>query len=448
MPDKREILCLVIFTVVCILTVTFLRSFVQFSDENAMEMCFSGVPSEHSYGELSENVRDLMAYSNHYAISSGIFSFIFVLLCGLFLFNILVKDPDHTLLLLAVASALFAVNSMACSQGSLFMPAVFNKIFSGRYIYIVVSLLMVMYVIFNRKKYFIRYFAYINATALVIIHIYYLISVAKGEYIPAIIRKTVFSQNAIYYIICYFLFACFLAAYIYQVGKYARAVTKSQMLRLQNKIISENYNSMVNNIQRASAMRHEWKNSIIALGLMYKQGKTEELGEYIEKLNSQLSSLQHVCYTENFTIDTILQNAAEKARENNINFKVSVYVPKEINIPDGDLCSLLINMLENSIEACGRMPEGKKRFVDIHIKLKKDYLNISCKNSYSGTAVIIDPHSGIFESTKPNSADHGFGINRMSAIAKKYDSLLDINFGNGVFTVQTSLKNTMPKTGL
>ena len=77
MPDKREILCLVIFTVVCILTIAFLRSFVQFSDENAMEMCFSGVPSEHSYGELSENVRDLMAYSNHYAISAGIFSFIF-----------------------------------------------------------------------------------------------------------------------------------------------------------------------------------------------------------------------------------------------------------------------------------------------------------------------------------------------------------------------------------
>ena len=131
MPDKREILCLVIFTVVCILTVTFLRPFVQFSDENTLTMCFSDIPSEYSYGELPENVRDLMVFSNHYAISAGVFSFIFVLLCGLFLFNMLIKDPDRTLLLLAVASALFVVNSIyACC----FLQNFFRQVYLYCYI--------------------------------------------------------------------------------------------------------------------------------------------------------------------------------------------------------------------------------------------------------------------------------------------------------------------------
>ncbi len=445
MPDKRELLCLVIFTLICMTTVAFMQLFTRYSSE--------AVPVIYTVSaENTAKMRDTLAFANHYAMPAGIFLFIFVLVCGLFLFNILANDPDNTLLLLAAASALFAVNSMAYSQGVLFLPMFLVRLFSGRYIDFVVMALIIVYIVLNRQKSFIRYFAYINISALAAVCIGYLMSVAKGEYIPDIIKKITADPyrvfDLVYNIIFYLLCACFVATYVYQVSKYVRVVAKAQALRLQNRKISENYNSMVRNIQRSSAMRHEWKNSIVAMGIMYRQGKTSELGEYIEKLNSELSSFQTVCYTENFTIDTILQNTAEKAREKNITFKASVYVPKEINIRDEDLCSLLINMLENSLEACMGTPEGKKRFINISIRLVKGYLNICCKNSYSGAVIVSDSDYSVLESTKPDKTSHGFGINRMGAIAKTYGSLLDISCANGVFIVQTSLKNITPKNSI
>ncbi len=221
-------------------------------------------------------------------------------------------------------------------------------------------------------------------------------------------------------------------------------VAITQVLKLQNRLITKNYESMVQNINRTSAMRHEWKNNLIAMELMYKQGKTEELGKYMKKINNQLSALPASHYSENFTINAIVQNSAERARRHNINFRANIYVPKELNISDMDLCSLIINMLDNSIDACNNMPENIKRFIEFNAIMKNDFLNISCKNSYCGAVLVSSSESNVFETTKINKENHGFGLRQMNMIVKKYGSLLDISYGNGVFKIQTSLKNSSP----
>ncbi len=87
------------------------------------------------------------------------------------------------------------------------------------------------------------------------------------------------------------------------------------------------------------------------------------------------------------------------------------------------------------------MPQGKKRFIEFSAALKKGFLNISCKNSYSNLIVVSDSEGDIFKTAKKDKSFHGFGIRQMNIIAKKYYSLIDIYYGNGMFTVQTSLKN-------
>lgn len=42
--------------------------------------------------------------------------------------------------------------------------------------------------------------------------------------------------------------------------------------------------------------------------------------------------------------------------------------------------------------------------------------------------------------TKNDASDHGFGLMKMRAIAKKYGSVLDISYDENRFTVMTALK--------
>lgn len=455
MPDKKDITCLIIFTIICVLTVVFIHYFVRFSPSEIPYEINPAIYADalgNSYNNENIDIyRNIIGYANHYAVPVGIISFIFVITCGLFMFNVLADSPDYTLLILAAASVCFAVGSISFSQGYLFMSPLLRAVLANRFMLPFVLILIVIYVILNLKKLFIRYFTYINVTAAIVLMLCYLVNVAQDVYIPVCVKNfisdfpySLISGNFIYYLVLYFLLACFLATYVYHVGKYAQIMTKSQVLKIQNRLITRNYESMVQNIQHASAIRHEYKNNIIAMDLMYKQGKTDELGRYIETLNKQFSEFRPFQYTENFTINAIVLNAADKAQQHNISFRANIYVPKVLNISDEDLCSLIINMLDNSIEACENMPEEKRRFIEFNANLNKGFLNISCKNSYSGSVKVADPDSNTFETTKINKLNHGFGIRQMNMIAKKYESLLDIRYGTGTFTVQTSLKNIHP----
>ncbi len=461
MMNRRELICLIVFTLVCVGTTIFIHTFTHYSNDDFLHSRDAAV-----YDEMNDTItldktefkalnRNMTGFANHYAIPAGICSFIFVILSGLFLFNILADDPDYTLIIPAIASLGFAVNSISTAQGFLFLPEGINNVLSAKYTLDFIIILIIIYVVLNARKSFIRYFIYINLTAFAVFAVYYLMCVARGIYIPEWIRgiisglpQSLLYGDFTYYFSLYLLFVSFLSAYVYNVGKYAQLMTTTEVLRLQNRLVTKNYESILQNIQQTSAMRHEWKNNIIAMGLMYRQGKTAELGEYIDKLNNSLSELQSSNYAENFTINAIVQRSAEKAKAQNITFRTNIYVPNNLDITDADLCSLIINMLDNSVEACSRMPEGKKRFIEFNARLNKGYLNISCTNSYSGAVKVSDSENSIFETTKLNKSNHGFGIRQMNIIAKKYDSLIDISYGNGVFKVQTSLRNSPPNKKL
>ena len=49
------------------------------------------------------------------------------------------------------------------------------------------------------------------------------------------------------------------------------------------------------------------------------------------------------------------------------------------------------------------------------------------------------------KTTKKDKLNHGFGLKQMERVARKYNSLLDINMSDGTFTVQTSLCNIKPE---
>ncbi len=209
------------------------------------------------------------------------------------------------------------------------------------------------------------------------------------------------------------------------------------LMHVNSQMALENYSNAQEIINQTSVMRHDWKNQITALRLLWQQGDFEELGRSIEALDSRLDGLAFRHYSDNFTINTILQNTATRAQKLGINFQADAHVEENLSISENDLCSLLFNVFDNALEAAAAMPENERE-ITCSLKTRQGYLAIKCQNTYSGQLSV--GKSGQLDTTKQDRTEHGFGLLQMRAIAKKYDGSLIVNHDGHLFTIETALR--------
>ena len=121
-----------------------------------------------------------------------------------------------------------------------------------------------------------------------------------------------------------------------------------------------------------------------------------------------------------------------------MDFQGQVLVPEDLEMDEGDLCALLLNLLDNALEGAARVPPPGKREVQCTVKLTQGFLAVWCRNTYAGPLDLDD--RGRPRTTKPDGEGHGFGLAQMRAVAAKYHSVLTIDHDKDTFTVQTALK--------
>lgn len=196
----------------------------------------------------------------------------------------------------------------------------------------------------------------------------------------------------------------------------------------------ESYQNILEQNQRTDLMRHEWKNQVTALRLMLGEKKLDALGARLSELEGTLDHLSPKTYTQHFAINAILQNSAAKAAAMGVAFHAQASIPAEVEIREEDLCALLLNMLDNALEAAS---QAEPKEVWCKLTLSQGFLAIQCENTFSGE--LKRDGKGRLLSTKREEG-HGFGLSQMRAVAEKYHSVLDVSWEEGCFTVQTALK--------
>ena len=105
-------------------------------------------------------------------------------------------------------------------------------------------------------------------------------------------------------------------------------------------------------------------------------------------------------------------------------------------ITDTELCVLLGNLLDNAIEACQRVSEEERRFIRIYMDTLQEQFYISVMNGMQGRAV---RYGELFQSTKHGTGVHGFGLQRVDRIVRKYGGFLDRQSEDGVFATEVLL---------
>ena len=100
---------------------------------------------------------DTMGYANLYSIPTGAYALVVLLVCGLLLLGVSHGKPDWSLLVLALAAGLLTVHEISQGSGYYFLPEALNSLLSWRGFDYLIPLLLLGYLLLNRKQGFLRW---------------------------------------------------------------------------------------------------------------------------------------------------------------------------------------------------------------------------------------------------------------------------------------------------
>lgn len=390
------------------------------------------------------------AVANREAFPAGAAALALVLIFGIFLLGLLLKKPDWSLIPLLLATAGITFFRLVQSQGYYFLPEEIFHLFSRPQIGLCILLALAWYLAMNRRRQFWKRLGIAALWSAAGFLLCYLLSLAAGSSfartVNALLSGMLHGQydSTVYWVTLWLSLTCALISAYSVADSFALQQSREQGLLLENKRIAENYHALEAWISDASARSHEINHQLTALDCLYQRGDYEQLGTVLSKLQAEQKSRSIVTFTRNRTVNTILQNAAAQAKRQQIRFHVQASLPEDLNIPETDLCSLLMNMLDNALEAAAKVASPEERSVSLRIKVSAPYLAIRCENSYNGE--VKKDKKGRLLTTKENPAVHGYGCRQMEKMAKKYQSVLLFHTEDPhIFTVETALR--IPEKG-
>lgn len=199
----------------------------------------------------------------------------------------------------------------------------------------------------------------------------------------------------------------------------------------QNDLLQKHYNEVENMYRQMRGWRHDYKNHIAAMKIHLDEGNYELLGNYLNELNMDLSTVDTVLKTGNVMVDAILNSKISLAESKNISVDAVASVPEKIRVSDTDICVIIGNLLDNAIEACCKLENSNERFIRIYIGLLKQHLYISVSNSVGGK---IKKEGKTYFTTK--NENHGFGLKRIDKIVSKYGGYINRQDETDVFATE------------
>ncbi len=186
--------------------------------------------------------------------------------------------------------------------------------------------------------------------------------------------------------------------------------------------------------------KHDWINELIALKNEIEYENKDVVLQNIDRIIQNCQFGEAISDTGNKCIDALINVKYTTAKEKGIDFILKIFIPEELPINQCDMGIVLGNILDNAIEATEKCNSSAKK-IEIIMGIKKEALVLVVKNPLAGS--LKRNKDGKLLSTKEDSKRHGYGINSVIKVARKYngDVIIEEEGGEFVITVTMNLEN-------
>lgn len=202
-------------------------------------------------------------------------------------------------------------------------------------------------------------------------HLYVLILVAlllSGEMFGCIpidfervkIRNNIINFSAVLIVpifmvlIIYLLFNCISKQYFENISLLMEKQVEQQV---------EHYKKINKLTDDLREFRHDYKNHMICLQSLLNNKQYDEALSYVKSITNQEILDSNKFFSGNQIADAILTDKNELAQKNNCKIIFDGSVSDEISV--SNLCTILSNALDNSIEACSKIDSDETQIIDV-----------------------------------------------------------------------------------
>lgn len=228
-----------------------------------------------------------------------------------------------------------------------------------------------------------------------------------------------------------FLFLVCISVSFVIILEYQEIAKANHMLRSNEAKMKLNYDMLSSEIAENRKAAHDRRHDMEYVyecirGQQYEKG----LG-YIEKISALYENMyRNNTWTGYGTVDYLINKAVGKCRENDVKI-VSDIELTSIPIEEYDFFTVLANLLDNAVDAA-RKCSGEKRCIDICLKSFHNNLTIYISNGYRDEPRTEGER---FLSDKTKDKNHGWGVECVRDVVRKYDGMIDIEYHDGKFVV-------------
>lgn len=199
---------------------------------------------------------------------------------------------------------------------------------------------------------------------------------------------------------------------------------------------TENYAILENTEKNLLQLQHDISKHMGIMKDMIKNEPLNESKKFMESLNKLSEMPLSTVYTDDITLDSILNVECRKATGVGIKYLVKTHnITAFWNIDPADKSTILCNALDNAIEASSKTDE---KFIIIDIAIDAKHTKIRIENS----SLPVKIHNNSIVTTKSDFHRHGFGITSIKQTLKKYNGALNISYSSGVTSCVILLDNT------
>ncbi|MEG2350887.1 MAG: ATP-binding protein, partial [Hungatella sp.] len=205
------------------------------------------------------------------------------------------------------------------------------------------------------------------------------------------------------------------------------------MLSMQIETAKLQLNILRSSQEQAVIYRHDMRHHFTIIDSFARQGELVQIQSYLANVQEELTAITPMYFCDHETVNLLLSSFMSKAKKQDIILNIKADLPKELNIPDTEICSVLSNGLENALNAVSQVTDSTMRKVVVDCCIHRAMLLIEIENAYIGDIQMKD------EIPTATEIGHGYGCKSIRSIAQKRNGFCTFAATDGIFTLRVVL---------
>lgn len=206
----------------------------------------------------------------------------------------------------------------------------------------------------------------------------------------------------------------------------SKALVEHERAKYHMEADRRRYDAMISQSKEFAAMLHDTEKHCGAVYDLLALGDSSAAMRYIENMHA---SDRENNSSSNAAVNTVLRRKTEEAEQSGIAVTCNFEAAPALPIDEVSLCLILGNALDNAIEACRKLPEGRNRLIEIDVRCQNDRLTIRVANT-SGPVEIV---GNTCVTTKSDTMLHGYGLKNIQKAVTENGGNSVIRYEDGMF---------------